>query len=251
MTMSSLASDPLISTSNDLSMELSVEASHYYQLAEIAEPVLLQLIELSQSANSLDLQLLHQKLVNKILDLERAAKLQSVPAMIVLTARYLLCTALDEVIFQKIAQQGQSWSKYSLLSMFHEETWGGEKFFVLLERFLVKPYYHRDLLELMFFLLSLGFQGKYRLQEDGEHKLIRLRNYVYDALLADGTWVQKPLGVDWLVPKPARDNKLRWGHILLLGTLAIGMVFSTFKLVTLNKQDPVERRLQTIIEQLS
>lgn len=53
------------------------------------------------------------------------------------------------------------WSKISLLSSFHNETFGGEKFFQLLDRLSKNPVKHLPMLELMYLCLALGFEGKY------------------------------------------------------------------------------------------
>jgi len=51
------------------------------------------------------------------------------------------------------------WSRHSLLVTFHNEAWGGEKFFQLLSRLAQNPQEHLDLLELQNVCLALGFEG--------------------------------------------------------------------------------------------
>ena len=51
-----------------------------------------------------------------------------------------------------------AWARLSLLVMFHNETWGGEKVFQLLARLAEDPAGNRDLLELMHVVLALGFE---------------------------------------------------------------------------------------------
>ena len=67
------------------------------------------------------------------------------------------------------------WSHQSLLSTFHNETLGGEKFFLILERVMPDPATNLELLELMYLCLSIGFKGKYLLQASGEQQLEDLR----------------------------------------------------------------------------
>ncbi|PJW96372.1 hypothetical protein CWI54_27535, partial [Escherichia coli] len=54
------------------------------------------------------------------------------------------------------------WSKQSLLVHFHNEAWGGEKVFILLERLIREPKRYQDLLEFLWLCLSLGFRGRYK-----------------------------------------------------------------------------------------
>lgn len=95
-------------------------------------------------------------------------------------ARYLLCTALDEcVTSSKIPGAVGEWSSKSLLSTFHKETHGGEIFFQVLDRIMQQPATNLYLLELIYLLLSLGFEGKYRLQDRGPLKLESLRDSLF------------------------------------------------------------------------
>jgi type VI secretion system protein ImpK len=95
-------------------------------------------------------------------------------------ARYLLCTALDEsVTSSKNQGAAAQWSSHSLLSTFHEETQGGEIFFQVLDRLMKQPAANLYLLELAYLLLSLGFEGKYRLLDRGPLDLESQRDSLY------------------------------------------------------------------------
>jgi type VI secretion system protein ImpK len=95
-------------------------------------------------------------------------------------ARYLLCTALDEsVTLSKIPGAAAEWASRSLLSTFHEETQGGEVFFQVLDRTMKQPAVNLYLLELAYLLLSLGFEGKYRMQDRGPLELESQRDSLY------------------------------------------------------------------------
>ena len=97
-------------------------------------------------------------------------------------ARYLLCTALDEAILTTRWGTDSDWSNRSLLSAFHQETFGGEKFFLLLTRLSQDTARHIDILELMLVCLSLGFEGRYRLQMRGHIELERIRTRLHSEL---------------------------------------------------------------------
>lgn len=95
-------------------------------------------------------------------------------------ASYLLCTAIDESITSsKIQGAGAEWSGKSLLSTFHKETHGGEVFFQVLDRTMQQPASNLYLLELIYLLLSLGFEGKYRHQDRGPLTLESLRDSLF------------------------------------------------------------------------
>uniref|UniRef100_UPI0018EB1BB2 type IVB secretion system protein IcmH/DotU n=1 Tax=Dyella sp. ASV21 TaxID=2795114 RepID=UPI0018EB1BB2 len=60
----------------------------------------------------------------------------------------------------------------SLLSVHHNETWGGEKFFTVLSRMMMDPKKYRDVLEFKYVCLCLGFKGKYGMQH-GQNESIQ------------------------------------------------------------------------------
>jgi type VI secretion system protein ImpK len=94
-------------------------------------------------------------------------------------ARYVLCTVVDEAVVTTAWGKESDWSQMSLLSRFHNETSGGEKFFHLLERMSKNPAKHLPTLELMYLCLALGFEGKYRIQPRGLLELENLRDALY------------------------------------------------------------------------
>lgn len=84
----------------------------------------------------------------------------------IILGRYSLCTALDEAIMKTPWGSESHWSNYSLLSQFHNETWGGERFFLLLEKAVEQPEEHKDYIELAYLILHMGFQGRYYDQDE-------------------------------------------------------------------------------------
>jgi type VI secretion system protein ImpK len=86
---------------------------------------------------------------------------------------------IDEAVVTTSWGSQSDWSKMSLLSSFHNETFGGEKFFQLLERMSRDPFKHLAMLELMYLCLSLGFEGKYRVMERGLLQLEQVRDALY------------------------------------------------------------------------
>ncbi|WP_428739975.1 type IVB secretion system protein IcmH/DotU [Sulfurimonas sp.] len=96
-----------------------------------------------------------------------------------LVSRYILCTFIDELINTTHFGQENNWSSNSLLRIFHNETYGGENFFRLLDKFLKAPAKFIYILELMYVCLSLGFQGKYRVDNSNKQELNMIRESLY------------------------------------------------------------------------
>ncbi|NVZ22039.1 type IVB secretion system protein IcmH/DotU [Pseudomonas costantinii] len=97
----------------------------------------------------------------------------------VISARYVLCSVIDEAVVTTAWGSRSDWPKMSLLSRFHNETFGGEKVFQLLERLSRDPIKHLAMLELMYLCLAIGFEGKYRIMERGESQLEAVRDALY------------------------------------------------------------------------
>jgi type VI secretion system protein ImpK len=97
----------------------------------------------------------------------------------VMLARYILCTFADEIICTTYWGKDNNWANSSLLGHFYNETYGGDKFFQILEQLLRAPAKYIDLLELMYICLSLGFEGKYRIQNRGKMELDSIRESLF------------------------------------------------------------------------
>ena len=136
-------------------------------LVGMATTLLSEIVRLKHSHQSEDLYLLKERLASEIKLFEHRALQESADSGQVMGARYVLCTALDEAVVTTPWGNESEWSQMSLLSSFHNETFGGEKFFILLDRLARNPVKHLDMLELMYVCLSLGFEGKYRVMPRG------------------------------------------------------------------------------------
>ena len=122
---------------------------------------------------------LHQQVVKEVRTFEARAKERSFIPEIVLAARYILCAVLDEAVLNTPWGTESGWTQRTLLSVFHNETHGGEKFFQILDRMRERPAENLDILELMYLCLSLGFMGKYRVVHHGREKIEQLRDELF------------------------------------------------------------------------
>ena len=81
---------------------------------------------------------------------------------------YSLCLFMDEIVMGTAWGKHSTWSHRSLLSAFHHETWGGEKFFTVLARMQLETDKYQHVLEVMYLCLCMGLKGKYAIQPQGE-----------------------------------------------------------------------------------
>jgi type VI secretion system protein ImpK len=136
-----------------------------------ANPLLNAILQIRQSATHADPAQLRQQLIDEVRHFEVRAKRENLTYEVIIGARYCLCTALDEAAALTPWGSNSVWSGSGLLVTFHNETWGGEKFFQLLAKLSQNPREHIQLLELINYCLLLGFEGRYRVIENGRSQL--------------------------------------------------------------------------------
>ena len=136
-------------------------------------------------------------LVGEIQAFESRAGSAGIPNETILGARYCLCTALDETAAQTPWGSSGVWSRHGLLVTFHNETWGGEKFFQLLARLAQSPQQHGQLLELMYYCLALGFEGRFRIVDNGRTQLETLKQRLAQIVRQNRGDFERPLSLHW------------------------------------------------------
>ena len=141
----------------------------------------------------------------------------------VLAARYVLCTALDEAVANTPWGAQGGWNKQSLLVQFHNEAWGGEKVFQLLAKLAQDVPRHRDLLELVYCVLALGFEGRYRVLDNGRAQLDNVRQRLGDLIAKDRPATEPALSAHW--------QGAGAGSVRLRDTLPLWVVGALFLLV--------------------
>lgn len=122
---------------------------------------------------------LYQQLSTEMRNFEVRARDNGIKPEIILAARYVLCSVLDEAVLNTPWGSDSPWAQRTLLSAFHNETSGGEKFFLILDRMRQAPGENLLMLELMYICLSLGFEGRYRLANRGRDSLEQVKDELF------------------------------------------------------------------------
>ena len=148
-------------------------------LVAAAAPLLSEAVRVRSNPHGEDLHALQAQLGTAIRQFEYRALQDGVESAQVMAARYVLCSVLDEAVVTTPWGVAGEWSQLSLLSGFHNETFGGEKVFQLLERLSRNPVKHLAMLELLYLCLALGFEGRYRVLPRGMLELEAVRDGLY------------------------------------------------------------------------
>ncbi|MCC7067195.1 MAG: DotU family type VI secretion system protein [Burkholderiales bacterium] len=182
-------------------------------LAVAANPLLNLIPQIRVTPHHPDPEQLRNYLVDQVQLFERRARESQVPPETLIAARYALCTALDETAAKTPWGGGGQWSRHSLLVTFHNETWGGEKFFQVLARLVQDPKKHLDLIEMMAVCIALGFEGRFGVIDNGRSQLETLRRRLVEIINGARGEYSKALSLHWQGAEA--DGKSRWGFLPL------------------------------------
>jgi type VI secretion system protein ImpK len=196
-------------------------------LVTAANPILNLIPQLRVTSHHPDPAGLRDYLVEQVRAFEMRARQFGVSNETVIGARYCLCTALDETAAQTPWGGSGSWSRHSLLVTFHNETSGGEKFFQLLSKLAQNPQQHADLLELMYYCLSMGFEGRFRVSDNGRSQLETLKQRLLGILNTARGEATRPLSQHWKGEAPKKQRAWLylpvWVLACIVGVIAAGI----------------------------
>ncbi len=218
-------------------------------LLAAANPLLNLIAQLRAMPMHPDPAALREYLITQVHLFESRAKQAGIRNETIIGARYCLCTALDETVAQTPWGGSGVWSKNSLLVTFHNEAWGGEKFFQLLSRLAQNPQQHIELLELMNACLGLGFEGRYRIVDNGRTQLETLRQRLADIIRTARGETERPLALHWQGAADTGRRGLRlvpfWIVALLALLLGVG-IYYWFHARLSTRSDPVVASIYSI-----
>ena len=139
------------------------------------------------------------------------------------------------------------WEANTMLSEFHNERWGGQKFFLVLDRLRGEPQRYLHMLEFLYICMSVGYQGRYRIENNGRIKFERILDDLHNQLERmreePGEFLTSP--DKNITPSPSRYQKYfpYWG-IALIGLCVAAGVFAYFRI-------SIDAPLQQVVELLS
>ncbi|MFQ6572228.1 type IVB secretion system protein IcmH/DotU [Pseudomonas sp. UM16] len=218
-------------------------------LVAAACDLLSEVVRLKHSNSSEDLTALNQRLSEELKRFEVRAQQNGAQHSETINARYVLCTVVDEAVVTMLQDKESEWSQMSLLSSFHNETFGGEKFFQLLDRLSKDPVKHLPMLELMYLCLSLGFQGKYRILPRGMLELEGIRDALYRQIRQLRGDVPRELSPHWEGLRDKRHSLVRivpWWMVALFTLVCLMVMYSGFAWILGEQRDRILQPYQQL-----
>jgi type VI secretion system protein ImpK len=218
-------------------------------LVAAANPLLDLVPQLRASVTHRDPAALRDMLAHGVRDFERRAGEANISQEKIIAGRYVLCTLLDETATSTPWGGSGVWGSHSLLVLFHNEAFGGEKFFQLLSRVAENPKNNVDLLELMYIALALGFEGRYRLVENGRSQLDALKARLHDLIRRERGEREHALSARWEPAKVKLHRVTAYLPLWVVGSLATAVilgVYTSFSLRINSQSDPVYAQIEAI-----
>jgi type VI secretion system protein ImpK len=240
----------------DISSRLEKVKAAQNPLLEAAKPLLLAIAQTPRElpdATSINAwyELLTQE-VNAFTQICSKANIRREHAV---TASFCLTTALDEVAnntrwggTRDIERPG-IWAGQQLASRFHGDIQGGKKFFLLVGRLSTHAEEHLDLLEVMYYILGLGFEGQYSNITNNRRELETIRHRLLALISSARGSVPRELSPHWRGETPDKNKFWRdipiWVNVSLFG-LVVFALFSWYKYHLLEQSAIVQEKISAI-----
>ncbi len=194
----------------DVAGDIAVPDTGLNPLVALAHPLLMLVMQVRAASQVSDPAALKEAMAQGLRDFEAKARAQGIASERVLAARYILCTSLDEAAAGTPWGGGGQWAQHNLLVSFHNEAYGGEKVFQLMVKLAEDPATNRDLLELIYATLNLGFEGRYRVVDGGRAKMEAVREQLAQVLRKVRGDHAAPLAQHWQGQTQRKRTALTW-----------------------------------------
>lgn len=186
-------------------------------LITAAQPLLSIIVRVKQSPNLKVLSDLKRSIQHELQVFEKHSLQNGINMEQVLVGRYCLSAMLDEVMMESALKQ--EWKDCQILPIQSEQEVPEEQFFKLAEKLQQRPEQNIVCLELMYLLLSLGYQGKYYHYPNKAHHLNQIMDSLYEAIRLYRGCYQSQL----LIATSDRKTERKSGKILLRFSMLIGV----------------------------
>ena len=216
-------------------------------LVALANPLLLLVPQLRATRQVADPGALRTSLAQGIRDFAARAAARGIAPERVMAARYVLCTMIDEAAADTPWGGSGVWARHSLLAMFHNETEGGEKVFQLMARLAEKPAENRDLLELIYAAITLGFEGRYRVIANGRAQLDAVRDRLAQIVRKERGDHPQALAEHWQGHPVRRSKPMGWlplAATACVAALLMGGTYLVLRSSLASRSDPVFGAIQ-------
>ncbi|SIO32294.1 type VI secretion system protein ImpK [Salinivibrio sp. ES.052] len=177
--------DDVEKINNDQDYWFQLRGHNANALVDAATPLFGLALRVRSLSSCENIEQIYHQTIEEIKAIEIELSEQGYEHAVLMAYRYILCTFLDEAVMGTPWGASTCWAEHSMLSRFHNETWGGEKVFTILGRLESEPERYQPLLVFIYHCLCLGFEGKYRVIDGGHAQREKVIKRLYDQFLDD------------------------------------------------------------------
>ncbi len=164
-------------------------------------------------------------------------------------AHYAMCAFVDEIVLSTPWGSESRWQEHSLLSAFHRQTWGGEEFFNIVEKNQTDAARNLDLLELLYVLLAMGFEGTYATRPNGRDKLEQIKDGLYETIRNQRAELERDLSPHWRgtdAGKPGLAGLIPLWAFAAIGAGILLLAYLAFSITLNRSSDPLLGRIASL-----
>ncbi|TLP62597.1 type VI secretion system protein TssL [Parasedimentitalea maritima] len=219
------------------------------QLTACASTLFALISRIRNRAQHMDPDKLRQSVVAEVRGFENRALQAGITAQTVKIARYAMCATLDDVVLNTPWGGQSSWGLQSMVGTFHRETVGGDRFYDLLARLEKEPGSNIDMLEFLYMCMSLGFEGRLRVEQGGPEKHMQIRGALARIIRAQRGPVERDLAPHWEGLKRPFKALSAWRLVWIALTVTImllGMQFVGLSWALSNQTERVIGQLSIV-----
>ncbi|MEX0337401.1 MAG: type VI secretion system protein TssL, long form [Arenibacterium sp.] len=196
------------------------------QLTACASTLFSLISRIRNRAQHMDPDKLRQNVVSEVREFENRALQAGIAAQTVKVARYALCATLDDVVLNTPWGGQSSWGLQSMVGTFHRETVGGDRFYDLLARLEKEPGNNIDMLEFLYMCMSLGFEGRLRIEQGGPEKHMQIRAALARIIRGQRGALERDLSPSWEGLKKPFKALSAW-RLLWITAGIVGLILTT------------------------
>jgi len=224
---SSTPEAPIERTHTD-SNRAAAAASSWNPLVEAASALFFRATQIRNSATNDDIYGLRSQFIDDLAEFDQRTRSSEQSPELLRDARYALCTFVDETVLNTPWGSQSKWQEESLLSTFFNETWGGDRFFVILDHAKQQPGRNLMLLEILFVCLVLGFEGKYHVLDRGRARLEEIIDDLFRILRAQRGDLDRELSPRWRGVETGANKVSNYLPLWVLAAIAAALLASLY-----------------------
>lgn len=218
-------------------------------VVDAANALLSLIVKLRNTPSHNNVEALYNQVSQEIRQFEGRLKQEGQRPEMVLASRYALCAAIDEAVLSTPWGANSGWAQRTLLSAFHNETSGGQKFFLILDKMKESPAENLNVLELLYFILSYGFEGKYKVVDRGRDQLSAIRGDLYQTLRRFRAQGEADLAPDWRQASGRMSSLVQYIPMWVIASCVAAVMlltYSGFRFALYSTTTPLYEQLEKV-----